>query len=207
MILRNLFRRQPHAGMPGASTPEPGLRIYAIGDIHGRLDLLVKLAGIIARDLERSRPNSSLAVFLGDYVDRGPASKGVIDLLTANSGICDRQVFLRGNHEEVLLDFIENPMAMAGWSQFGGLETLFSYGVQLKLPIAVADYAPLQRQFAAKLPEQHLAFLKATQISFESGGTFLSMPASGQASRWLLRNARTCCGSAMTFCCRSTLRN
>ena len=171
-MFRNLFQRWPKGGLPWPAAVEPGLRIYAIGDIHGRLDLVHKLSRLIAEDLDKSKPDNSLAVFLGDYIDRGPASNEVIELLNGGSGICDRQVFLRGNHEDVLLDFLENPMAMAGWSQFGGFETLFSYGVQLKLPIGVADYPSLQRQFAEKLPEKHLAFLKATQISFESGGYF-----------------------------------
>ena len=171
-MLRTLFGRRRHREGPVISAVDAGLRIYAIGDIHGRLDLLHRMAKLIAADLEIDKPSASLAVFLGDYVDRGPSSRGVVDWLLAGPGPCDSQVFLRGNHEAVLLDFLDNPGALADWSRFGGLETLFSYGVQLKLPLRLADFPDLQKRFAGALPESHRDFLKATRLSFTSGGYF-----------------------------------
>lgn len=168
--MRNPFSRQPPE-RPQAKV-EPGLRIYAVGDIHGRLDLLEKLSGLIRADLANARPRSSLAVFLGDYMDRGPASRGVIEALMAEPPLCDRQVFLRGNHEAVLLDVLGDASVMAHWSQFGGLDTLRSYGVELALPIGPSDFERLRGQFAERLPDSHRTFLAATRLSYETADYF-----------------------------------
>lgn len=108
-----------------------GLRIYAIGDIHGRDDLLENLLGMIEADAQAYAGALKL-VFIGDYIDRGPASKAVIDRLL--TGIPDRfePVFLRGNHEQALLDFVKDPEAAAAWISWGGDAALESYGVPLR---------------------------------------------------------------------------
>ena len=100
-------------------------RLYVIGDIHGRSDLLDRIAAEIKRDLEL-RPNSQcLTVTLGDYVDRGPDSRGVIERLIHNP-FPTPYVALKGNHDELFLSFLTDPAVGPLWCQLGGLETLHS---------------------------------------------------------------------------------
>lgn len=180
MTLRTIRRlisrrpRQSRGAIERRKGPQlaPGLRIYAIGDIHGRLDLLKRLLGLIDNDLQASPVEFSCAIFLGDYVDRGPSSKGVLEHLIEAPKVSDEYIFLRGNHEEVLLSFLEDASVMAEWSQFGGLETLYSYGVNPRLPLNSNDHPGLQRRFRDQLPPSHREFLMATPTFFEAGGYF-----------------------------------
>ena len=105
-----------------------GVRIYAIGDIHGRADLLDDAFKRIDADLETNPISIGIEVYLGDYIDRGPASREVIDRLVARNRTF-RTVFLKGNHEAYLTSFAANPRILEDWQQFGGLETLMSYGI------------------------------------------------------------------------------
>ena len=155
------------ASFPNVETPmrpadlsKVARAIYAVGDIHGRLDLLLKLEAAIRDDLSARKPTSALLIFLGDYIDRGPASCGVIEHLITRPKICDEDVYLRGNHEQVLLDFMTSSDILDSWSQFGGLETLFSYGLRPRLPLTAETREELKTLFAAALPASHLAFLQ-----------------------------------------------
>ena len=151
-----------------------GMRIYAVGDIHGRIDLLERLYQAIAEDL-RARPvTRAVEVFLGDYVDRGPGSAQVLDWLTAGPRLAAERVCLRGNHEQVLLEFLADPAVLGHWSQFGGLETLHSFGLRFRLPLRPGDEAEIARAFAEALPAAHRRFLEATQPSLTLGGYFFS---------------------------------
>ena len=105
-----------------------GVRIYAVGDIHGRVDLLELLLKRIDADLEEDPASLCIEVYLGDYIDRGPASREVIERLVARNRTF-RAVFLKGNHETYLTRFAANPVILDDWQQFGGLETLKSYGI------------------------------------------------------------------------------
>jgi serine/threonine protein phosphatase 1 len=137
-----------------------GVRVYAIGDIHGRLDLLdALLAELAADDRARGGDVRTQYIFLGDLIDRGPDSRGVVDRLMrlAGSGLDVR--FLMGNHEEVFL------RAMAGdvrslrfLVRIGGRETLLSYGISEE-DYRSHDYDQLARLAAASVPAAHLAFL------------------------------------------------
>ncbi|MDV6331079.1 metallophosphoesterase family protein [Asticcacaulis sp. 201] len=129
---------------------------YAVGDIHGRLDLMEKMLQKIKADaaLSHERP---LIIFLGDYVDRGPHSKGVLDgiLTLEDEEWCDVE-FLMGNHEETLLKFLNDPSAGLSWSDHGGAATLASYGVSL--PHLRSDplaWNETRDEFAQALPESH----------------------------------------------------
>lgn len=108
---------------------------YAVGDVHGRFDLLAPLVRAIARDAEESALDSPRVVFMGDYVDRGERSKEVVDyllhLVGGNpAGVDGDVVMLRGNHEEMLLNFLSDPVSEGSrWLRNGGLQTLMSYGV------------------------------------------------------------------------------
>ena len=120
-----------------ALTPE-GTIIYAIGDIHGRDDLLSDLISIISQDVIKNRHSKeTILVFLGDYVDRGLGSKKVIDILLILADEVDTKdawshiLFLKGNHEEALLHFLEEPDFGEKWLAHGGTETLVSYGVDV----------------------------------------------------------------------------
>jgi len=142
------------------------MRVYAIGDIHGEVRALDALHGRIAADAADAlrRGVSCLIVYLGDYVDRGPDSRGVLDRLTgpAPEGMARR--FLRGNHEAVMLNFLTEPAAVAEWLDFGGLETLQSYGVRVALGVGGAERI---RQFGAalaeRLPDAHRRFLASLE--------------------------------------------
>lgn len=109
----------------------PGMRLYAIGDVHGRLDLLERMHDAIAAEIERDRPDDWRIVHLGDYVDRGPDSKGVLDLVVALTARDPRMIALAGNHDIGFLDFLAEPRTDGLFFRFGGIETARSYGVPL----------------------------------------------------------------------------
>jgi len=101
--------------------------IYAVGDIHGRADLLQEICARIDADIRRSRPAQPVQVFLGDYIDRGPASRDVITMLDRRRRTHD-VVCLLGNHEACLLDFLVNADMLAQWRQFGGKGLVVKHG-------------------------------------------------------------------------------
>ncbi|MBU6299778.1 MAG: metallophosphoesterase, partial [Alphaproteobacteria bacterium] len=104
-----------------------GMRVYAVGDVHGCLAQLSALLAKIEADAS-GFAGEIQPIFLGDYVDRGPDSKGVIDRLLAAREERDCR-FIRGNHDQFMLDFLEQPALYRDWRDFGGRETLLSYGV------------------------------------------------------------------------------
>lgn len=106
------------------------LRIYAVGDIHGRLDLLLKIEKLIQNDIGRNKPADWRVVYLGDYVDRGYQSKGVIDHI-ANQCFDERFIALAGNHDIGFLEFLEMPSIGDVFAKCGGETTAKSYGVEM----------------------------------------------------------------------------
>ena len=161
-----LFRRL--FGQKRQAPPSTGGRlVYAIGDVHGRLDLLGALLHDIARDALASRPTERpLLVLLGDYVDRGPDSRGVVDLILQMQADGTFEVAaLKGNHEAALLQFLDDPSAAATWMEYGGGATLASYGVQP--PVARIDaesWIKVREAFAAALPQEHLSFYRTLEM-------------------------------------------
>jgi serine/threonine protein phosphatase 1 len=152
------------------STPD-GVRIYAVGDVHGRADLLQSLLAAIDHDLIRHPARRSIEVFLGDYVDRGPASREVLDILLKR-GRTRETVFLKGNHDMYVTEFLKDPSMLNDWREFGGFETLMSYGV---VPILSPDrdqQSELATQFAHALPQAHLQWLRRLKSSFICGDYF-----------------------------------
>ncbi len=145
-----------------------GLRVYAIGDIHGRLDLLDPLLAKIEADLEGHPVDQSLQVFLGDYIDRGQASAEVIERLIGRSAryptIC-----LKGNHEACLLEFLENPEILNAWAHNGGLTTLLSYGVEPVLHSDPRTSTRIAAALAEVMPPSHLDFLFDLPLTFTCG--------------------------------------
>jgi serine/threonine protein phosphatase 1 len=149
-----------------------GVRIYAIGDIHGRADLLKTL--LMQIDIDRTtRPAArSITVFLGDYIDRGPESRGVIDLLLSHERQVKTAVFLKGNHETYVRRFLDNPAVLGEWKLFGGLETLCSYGLTPSLNPGKIEQERLSLELAALMPRAHLEFFDKLDISFACGNFF-----------------------------------
>jgi serine/threonine protein phosphatase 1 len=144
-----------------------GIRVYAVGDIHGRADLLKQVFTLIDADLARTPVNRSIEVYLGDYVDRGPHSGDTLDLLIERSHIRE-SVFLKGNHEAYLLEVLRDPTKLEDWRQFGGLETLMSYGIN---PDAAEQIELIRKLFKA-MPGRHLKFLRSLTPSFVCGDFF-----------------------------------
>ncbi len=171
MLFRTNNRKQ-------ASAPE-GCRLYAIGDIHGRLDLLESLLGLIERDQEGRAEMPVTLIFLGDYIDRGPASKGVVDRLLLGFSPPYTPVFLKGNHEALLLSFLDDPLSGPVWLRNGGEAALLSYGLELEtVRMAFWDGAEglteALRQFQAVLPEAHLRFFQGLKLFCHLGDYFFT---------------------------------
>ncbi|WP_428031582.1 metallophosphoesterase family protein [Ancylobacter sp.] len=144
-----------------------GMRVYAVGDIHGRHDLLRSLLGAIAAD---AATTTSLCrtVFLGDYIDRGEDSAGVVERLSAGaddgSWTC-----LMGNHEAMLLAALSGDADWETWLRVGGVETLFSYGLSIR-DFSGPDRDERMREAAlAALPATHLDFLRQLPGTVEIG--------------------------------------
>lgn len=165
--LKSLMGRKAPATERSYAMP-PGVRAYAIGDIHGEVGLLRTLLDRIVDDCERLPQAEIHFIFLGDYVDRGPDSKGVVELLTQYRSLETNFHFLKGNHEDAMLAIIDgNEDDLPGWLRFGGRQTLASYGISER---AVAMGGPfLRAEFAEKMPAHHLEFLTGLDIKVELG--------------------------------------
>jgi len=153
-------------------TSPPPRRIYAIGDIHGRADLLDKMVAAIARDLSASPAQDPLTVTVGDYIDRGPDSRGVIERLTRNP-FATSFVALKGNHELLLEDFLRDSSTADYWRRLGGLETMHSYGVDIGPLMRGQGHAAAAEAFRASLPQSHVEFLGSLKLSLSIGRYFL----------------------------------
>lgn len=150
----------------------PGRRVYCIGDIHGRLDLLEELHGQILNDCSRFDGEKSI-VYLGDYIDRGAQSKQVLDLLIEQPLADFESVHLLGNHEHAMLDFLRNPAGIgAAWLSFGGQVTCLSYGIDPGRIMMNTDLEQLRRELAEKLPQSHLDFLSNLPLTHVEGSYY-----------------------------------
>lgn len=152
--------------VPAPKVPE-GARVYVIGDIHGRLDLLKGLRERIVMDSGDFTGERKVVVYLGDYVDRGPGSKEVIDLLADEPLAGFESVHLKGNHEKLLLDFLDDASVWPLWAYNGAGATLMSYGVG-----STAGAEGLVAEFRASIPPRHLEFLRALALSHTEGDYF-----------------------------------
>ena len=103
--------------------------VYAIGDIHGWARVLRKLHDAICEDSEKKSAARNVVVYLGDYIDRGPDSSGVVDLALMGPGIECECVYLKGNHEAMLLEFLDGVRGSQVWRMNGADTTFRSYGV------------------------------------------------------------------------------
>lgn len=166
----SIFKSSNSQNEPRAQTPD-GIRIYAIGDVHGRADLLDRMFNQIDADLAKDPPSQAIQVFLGDYVDRGPASREVLNLLIERENT-HRTVFLKGNHESLLTRFSTDPSVLDTWQRVGGLETLMSYGITPSINADPLVQTRLAAAFAQAFPENHRTFLGNLKTSFTCGDYF-----------------------------------
>lgn len=162
------------AVMTATSQPAPELPfeapVYAIGDVHGRADLLKGLMKVITNDQNVGDEKPHI-VFLGDYIDRGFQSRDVIDMLI-DLGEDDRYetVFLKGNHEQAMLHFLSDHNIGPEWANFGGRETLISYNIAPPKSIEAAEeWHPIQKQLQRTIPKSHVEFLEQLIVSHKIG--------------------------------------
>lgn len=150
-----------------------GSRVYAVGDIHGRFDLLDRLLKRMAADAARARPERISVVFLGDYVDRGPDARQVVERLMAGppagTALAGADwTCLKGNHEEYMVRFLDETAVGGAWTLNGGLATVRSYAG----PIPAGhehDMQALQLLLSRALPPAHLRFLSRLPLRHEEG--------------------------------------
>jgi serine/threonine protein phosphatase 1 len=155
---------------PRARIPD-GVRIYAVGDIHGRLDLLDDVLARIEADIASNFTPQAIRVFLGDYIDRGPDSKRVLDRLIDLCAV-QRTICLMGNHEAYLRDFLKNPAILGEWRHYGGLDTLLSYGLVPTIENDAKRQVQLASDLDKRLPPSHREFLGSLRQYFMCGDFF-----------------------------------
>lgn len=158
-------------GSPSSEPRAPrGQRAYVIGDVHGCLDLLERLLSRIESEIrERPKPTTSI-VFLGDLIDRGPASAQVLERLRTYSPPGATTHFVMGNHEEVMLRVLSGEASLVtSWLRFGGAETLRSYGVEPSELAGMAS-ADLLAHLRNAVPAEHVEFLESFADSISFGG-------------------------------------
>lgn len=174
-----------------------GVRIYAVGDVHGRDDLLGHLLDTIEKDAAVKGRARNILIFLGDLVDRGPHSANVIERLRHYAPEGFECVFLMGNHEEVLLRVLHGEHDLIGdWLRFGGAELLASYGLD---PATIRSRKPSEaiEEIAAAIPPEHVDFIQSFADTYQAGdyvfvhaGLRPGVPLHGQSQhdlRWIRR--------------------
>ena len=154
-----------------AVTLDDNQRLYVIGDIHGRADLLDQIAQAIDRDLADNPAKAATTITLGDYVDRGPDSRGVLERLARNP-FPTAYVALKGNHEELFGWFMRDPGVGPQWRHLGGLETLHSYGIPVAQLMRGKGFDEAAIALQNAVPEEHLAFLSSLRLFISTGSYF-----------------------------------
>lgn len=170
-MLRRLFSSRPSE--PDAAVPDDSV-IYAVGDIHGRVDLLDKLHGKIAADAAARPQPRKVVIYLGDYVDRGLESRQVLDRLLAPPDDGLERILLKGNHEDAMVQFLEDTAIGPSWMGFGGDATLYSYGVDVfgTPPEGMDRLDYIQQRLRESLPDRHRDLLFAMRLWHVEGDYF-----------------------------------
>lgn len=153
---------------PREAFVERGQRVYCVGDVHGRVDLLQELHDMILRDA-RDFHDRLTVVYLGDLIDRGLHSRDVIELLLNEPLEGFESIYLMGNHERAMLDFLSYPEQAAGWLTWGGRETVLSYGATLPRDFHAPEPEKTRDALLAELPDQHVAFCRNMRLYHSSG--------------------------------------
>ncbi len=171
MVLARLAAALRPAARPRARAPA-GSVVYAIGDVHGCLGRLLALEAMIRADAARRAAGRRVMVLLGDYVDRGPDTRGVLGHLCAPPPPGFERACLAGNHEQLMLGFVDDPAEAGPWLANGGGATLASYGVRGADWLRAAPAASVLRareELRAALPAAHLAFLRGLRRMHREG--------------------------------------
>ncbi|MDQ2634986.1 MAG: metallophosphoesterase [Pseudomonadota bacterium] len=170
-LLALVARHIATAAGKGGIRPYPAIDaktvIYAVGDVHGRADLLMRVHEAMEKDWRARPAERRLEVYLGDYVDRGPDSASVIAMLRARSRT-SRIMPLLGNHEEVLLRFLDGRLSDREWLDWGGAATALSYGIN------PSREAILNAALSRAIPLDDIRFLRALRPSFRYGPYFFA---------------------------------
>ena len=173
-VIRNWLDRSDadRRRRPATYRVPEGTRVYAVGDIHGRVDLLERMHRKIVADAASSEAGRRVIVYLGDYVDRGPDSAAVIDLLLDHPLADFEAVYLKGNHEDFMLKFLDGNGEGLGWLFNGGDATLASYGID---DDCWRDLDPdglhkIRDELIRSLPPRHRAFLEELALSHVEEG-------------------------------------
>jgi serine/threonine protein phosphatase 1 len=166
-MLRARSKSKPNPKLPD------GIRIYAVSDIHGCADQLQDVFAAIDHHLARAGPVRALHVFLGDYIDRGPASRQTIDLLIER-GRRHESIFLKGNHEAFLFEVLQDASRLQSWKEYGGFQTLMSYGLAPPIKPDQAEQSELVRALLQGMPKHHRHFFSNLRTSFFCGDFFFA---------------------------------
>jgi serine/threonine protein phosphatase 1 len=171
------WRDCPRPDAAARAAPPPGTAVYAIGDVHGRDDLLARLHDGIIEDAARRRATRRVLVYLGDYLGRGNDARAVVERVLGWRPPGWEIVALKGNHEELCLRFFDGDLR-AGllWFDYGGVDTLAHYGIPMADPAArdEATAAALRDKLRDALPAAHLDFLRTLSTRHQEGGYFFA---------------------------------
>jgi len=165
-----MWRRFRKAAEVNSPKLPSGSRVYAVGDVHGRADLLQETFAKIDSHREAYPIANAHEIMLGDYIDRGPSSFDVIEILSKR--VHGGTICLKGNHEAFLLEFLKDPTVLSAWQRCGGLETLASYGLEPSLDLSPEDEESFAARLTKRLPAHHYNFLIALPLSFTLGDYF-----------------------------------
>ena len=177
MTLFDKFRRGARASAtdpskdPDMAWYPDGKRMYCVGDIHGRADLLEQLHEMIEADASGYDGDKQL-LYLGDYIDRGEESRRVVDILLQQPLPGFEAIHLLGNHEQALLDFLLDPHAMTSWLGFGGVTTLHSYGIETGLVSSPRYLEAIRAELEEKLPHSHREFYENCILCHAEGSYY-----------------------------------
>lgn len=173
-MLSRFFPARPPQATPPPTVPA-GVRVYAVGDIHGCVGLLRKLHELIRADAADHRAARNVIVYLGDYIDRGEESRAVVELLLRAPVPGFDIIHLRGNHEDIMLTFLNDAAVGPAWLGFGGAATLLSYGVRPPdRPNAPEELDRAQRQLAEQLPDDHRRFMSGMKLTHVEGDYYFA---------------------------------
>ncbi|HRP97857.1 MAG TPA: metallophosphoesterase [Rhodocyclaceae bacterium] len=166
------FRAPAGTPPPAAATPA-GTVVYAIGDVHGRADLLATMQRGIALDAQRRRARRRVVVYLGDYISRGPDSRRVLEQVIAWRPDGFEIVALKGNHEQLLLRYLDGDLMIGRhWLGYGASEALAAYGVALPRDVIADDalLTEMRHRLVAAMPEAHVRFVRSLATGHREGG-------------------------------------
>lgn len=147
------------------------VRIYAIGDVHGRVDLLRRMLSVIDQTMVLHPVRNVVQVLLGDYIDRGPNSREVIETLVTRAR-SHPMIYLKGNHESYAAQFLSDPSILTEWQRLGGVNTLLSYGLKPPKDEDPQVQRRIAKEFRRALPESHRRFIHGLALSFTCGDFF-----------------------------------